>query len=112
MHSSLADWAWRHVQEGKAIDEAVDVEIKEPCYVDEMCHVFKLGLMCTESLPSRRPSMKEVVQILLRRSRSLMGYGEKLAGSEYDAAPLLKNSKRERDFKEEDDDDASFANIV
>ncbi|KAG6739705.1 hypothetical protein POTOM_057319 [Populus tomentosa] len=61
----LAEWAWRHMQEGKPIVDVLDEEIKEACYVDEMRDVFKLGVFCTSMLPSRRPNMKEVVQILL-----------------------------------------------
>ncbi|KAG6739700.1 hypothetical protein POTOM_057314 [Populus tomentosa] len=65
----LAEWAWRHMQEGKPIVDVLDEEIKEACYVDEMRDVFKLGVFCTSMLPSERPNMKEVVQILLGRNR-------------------------------------------
>ncbi|KAI9378416.1 hypothetical protein POPTR_018G088062v4 [Populus trichocarpa] len=65
----LAEWAWRHMQEGKPIVDVLDEEIKEPCYVDEMRDVFKLGVFCTSMLPSERPNMKDVVQILLGRNR-------------------------------------------
>ncbi|CAN6699396.1 unnamed protein product [Malus baccata var. baccata] len=91
-HTALAEWAWRHVQEENAIADALDQDVKKPCYLDEMCSVFKLGLSCTETLPASRPSMKVVLQILLRCSRPVIN-GEK---TEYFAAPLLKNSKRER----------------
>ncbi|XP_048423280.1 receptor-like protein kinase 5 [Pyrus x bretschneideri] len=91
-HTALAEWAWRHVHEENTIADALDQDVKEPCYLDEMCSVFKLGLSCTERLPASRPSMKVVLQILLRCSRPVIN-GEK---TEYVAAPLLKNSKRER----------------
>ncbi|XP_073262259.1 uncharacterized protein [Populus alba] len=65
----LAEWAWRHMQEGKPIVDVLDEEIKEACYVDEMRDVFELGVFCTSMLPSQRPNMKEVVQILLGRNR-------------------------------------------
>ncbi|KAI4350792.1 hypothetical protein L6164_005208 [Bauhinia variegata] len=93
-YSSLAEWAWRHVQVGNSAEDVLDEEIKEPSYVEEMCCVFKLGVMCTTTLPSSRPSMKEVVQILLRCSSPLL-YGEKNLRDYYDVVPLLKNSKRE-----------------
>ncbi|XP_021807145.1 receptor-like protein kinase HSL1 [Prunus avium] len=67
-HTSLAEWAWRHFQEDNPLVNALDQDIKEPCYLDEMCSVFKLGIYCTERLPSARPSMKEVLHILLRCS--------------------------------------------
>ncbi|KAL3566680.1 hypothetical protein D5086_032095, partial [Populus alba] len=46
-------------------------------------------------VPSARPHMKEVLQILHGRNHPLV-YGAKNNGSEYDSTPLLKNSKRER----------------
>ncbi|KAJ6673558.1 RECEPTOR KINASE-LIKE PROTEIN XA21 [Salix viminalis] len=78
------------MQEGKTIDGALDEEIKEPCYVDEMSNVFHLGVSCTSTVPSDRPQMKEVLQILQGRSRPLV-YGVKNTGREYDSTPLLKN---------------------
>ncbi|KAM1047000.1 hypothetical protein ACFX2C_026426 [Malus domestica] len=96
-HTALAEWAWRHFQEENAIADALDQDAKEPCYLDEMCSVFKLGLICTERLPASRPSMKEVLQMLLRCSRPVIN-SEK---TEYVADPLLKNSKRERIFEDE-----------
>ncbi|KAK3016479.1 hypothetical protein RJ639_007728 [Escallonia herrerae] len=94
-HTSLAEWAWRHVQDGNPVVDALDEEIKEPCYMHEMSSVFKLGIICTGTLPSTRPSMKEVLQVLLRCSHPLSS-GEKNVGSEVDSLPLLKNSKHER----------------
>ncbi|XP_059638246.1 receptor-like protein kinase 5 [Cornus florida] len=102
----LAGWAWHQLQEGKSIEDALDEEIKEPCYLEEMCGVFKLGINCTFTLPSTRPTMKEVLQILLRYKRG-MAFQENNGGGEYDAAPLLKNSKRERRLETDDDDLAS-----
>ncbi|KAJ7969533.1 Receptor-like protein kinase [Quillaja saponaria] len=94
-YSSLADWAWRHIQEGNSITDALDEEIREPCYLDEMCSVFRLGVICTGTLPSTRPSMKEVLQ-MLRQCCNPLVYGEKNVKGNYDVVPLLKNSKRER----------------
>ncbi|XP_028794274.1 receptor-like protein kinase 5 [Neltuma alba] len=100
-HSSLADWACRHVQLGGDVEEVLDDEIMEACYMDEICHVFKLGVMCTAILPAHRPSMKEVLQILLR-CRDPFGYGERSPGI-FDVVPLLKNSKRESRLDIDDD---------
>ena len=91
--------------------DILDEEIKEPSYLDEMCSVFLLGIRCTEKSPSRRPSMKEVVYVLLRCNHPIP-YREKLAGLEYDAAPLLKNSKRERLLEDDDDDGGGLATNV
>ncbi|KAM6583285.1 hypothetical protein CsatB_010287 [Cannabis sativa] len=71
-HSSLVEWAWRHVHEDKPIAEALDEEIREACYVEEMCCVFKIGIKCTQTQPSLRPSMKEVVKLLLKRTPTLV----------------------------------------
>lgn len=108
-HSSLAEWAWRHVREGKQIEEALDADVREPSCTEEMIWVFKVGIVCTESLPSSRPTMKKVVQLLLRCFRRSEN---KFAGLEYDAAPLLRNSKRERDLEEGGDDDEDHGFVV
>lgn len=59
-----------------------------------MCKVFKLGVMCTSTLPSSRPSMKEVLQVLLNCAE-FFGYGERNIEHNNDVVPLLRNSKRE-----------------
>ncbi|KAJ9688310.1 hypothetical protein PVL29_014150 [Vitis rotundifolia] len=88
-HTCLVEWAWQHIQEGKHTADALDKEIKEPCYLDEMSSVFKLGIICTGTLPSTRPSMRKVLKILLQYSNPQEVYGEKDTAREYDAAPLL-----------------------
>lgn len=65
-HINLAQWAWNHHEEGNPVVDAIDEEIKEACFLNEMSSMFKLGLICTSTIPSARPSMKEVLQILLR----------------------------------------------
>jgi len=65
-HTSLVQWAWRQIQESKPIVDALDEKVRELCYLDEMSCVFQLGIICTGTLPSSRPSMKEVLKILLR----------------------------------------------
>ncbi|XP_010519877.1 PREDICTED: receptor-like protein kinase 5 [Tarenaya hassleriana] len=67
-HMNLADWSWRHYRAGDPIQEAFDPDIRQdsPSHVEEMKRVFKLGLMCTSTLPHHRPSMKEVLHILLK----------------------------------------------
>ncbi|GMY36107.1 MDIS1-interacting receptor like kinase 1-like, partial [Fagus crenata] len=65
-HTSLAQWAWRRFQEGNPIVDALDEAVKEPDYLDEMSGVFNLGINCTNTESSDRPSMKKVLQILRR----------------------------------------------
>ncbi|XP_016503009.1 uncharacterized protein LOC107821115 isoform X2 [Nicotiana tabacum] len=62
---NLAQRAWKHVEEEELIEDALDEEIKGPANLKAMSEVFKLGLMCTNKVASTRPSMKEVVQVLL-----------------------------------------------
>ncbi|XP_030448291.2 receptor-like protein kinase 5 [Syzygium oleosum] len=88
----LADWARRHVQDGKPISDAIDEEIKDNSYLDEISNVFKLGIFCTATLPSTRPTMKEVLQLLLKCSDQLYNV-EKKSRHEFDVIPLLGNSK-------------------
>ncbi|KAL3744880.1 hypothetical protein ACJRO7_014053 [Eucalyptus globulus] len=88
----LADWARHHVQDGKPISDAIDEKIKGNSYLDEVSNVFKLGIFCTATLPSSRPTMKEVLQLLLKCSDQLHNV-EKKSRHNFDVAPLLGNSK-------------------
>ncbi|XP_009759980.1 receptor-like protein kinase 5 [Nicotiana sylvestris] len=106
--SCLADWAWRRIQQGYPIVNVLDEAIKEPQYLDEMSNVFKLGIFCTSTFPSSRPTMKQVLQILFQCNNTLV-YGEKKNETERDASPLLKNSRRERI---EDNDDVGFISLI
>ncbi|KAI3468175.1 hypothetical protein Pfo_024838 [Paulownia fortunei] len=91
-HTSLAEWAWKHYGEEKPIADALDEEIKEASYTEEMITVFKLGLICTNPLPASRPSMKDILQIL-HQCRSLECHEGKKTGNEYDTVPLLGDDK-------------------
>ncbi|KAF2285216.1 hypothetical protein GH714_039033 [Hevea brasiliensis] len=71
-NTCLADWARRHMNEGRPIVDALDKEIMESSCLDEMSFVFQLGVKCTNKLPSARPSMREVLQILLHYSHPLV----------------------------------------
>nr|GME03438.1 receptor-like protein kinase 5 [Ipomoea batatas] len=105
----LADWARQYVQEGKPIAEALDADIKKPQYLDEMQSVFKLGIFCTDTSPYRRPTMKEVLEILLKFKRQSPYAAGNINGSERDASPLLKHSGSGGSSESEDDE---FKSIV
>ncbi|XP_077217682.1 uncharacterized protein LOC143852164 [Tasmannia lanceolata] len=90
-NTCLTEWVWHNFQESDSITGVLDEEIKEPCHLDAMNTVLKVGLMCTGTLPSSRPTMKEVLQILLWCS-PLKAYGSKKANIEFDIAPLLHNT--------------------
>ncbi|KAK9079818.1 hypothetical protein SSX86_001491 [Deinandra increscens subsp. villosa] len=87
---NLAEWTWKHFSEGKStMEEALDPEIKQAnCYMEEISLVFKLGLICTSTLPSSRPSMKEVLEILRRCDNP--SSEERKVGEEIDVTPLLR----------------------
>ncbi|KAI0496495.1 hypothetical protein KFK09_022812 [Dendrobium nobile] len=68
-YGSLNKWARLHFQKGRKIIDAVDHRIRNPVHLDEIEMVLKLAIICTRTLPSTRPTMKEVLQILLRCDR-------------------------------------------
>ncbi|KAF8034303.1 hypothetical protein BT93_C0562 [Corymbia citriodora subsp. variegata] len=90
----LAGWAWYHIQNGEPISDAIDEEIKDDSYLDEISNVYMLGIVCTGEQPSTRPTMKEVVQILLKCSDPRYDVKKKFR-HRLEAAPLLGNSKNE-----------------
>ncbi|XP_034682712.1 receptor-like protein kinase HSL1 isoform X1 [Vitis riparia] len=87
-HMWLVEWAWDQFREGKTIEEVVDEEIKEQCDRAQVTTLFNVGLMCTTTLPSTRPTMKEVLEIL-RQCSPQEGHGRKK--KDHEAAPLLLN---------------------
>lgn len=95
---SLVEWAWEHFTEAKSLTDAFDEDIKEPRYAEEMANVFKLGLLCTSSLPSTRPSAKEIMQVLRRCCHS--GSTRRRVGNEFDIAPLLSDTRYVCSYKE------------
>ncbi|XP_010536218.1 PREDICTED: receptor-like protein kinase HSL1 [Tarenaya hassleriana] len=99
-HTNLADWSWRHYQSGNPIPDAFDPDIKEELssYIEEMTTVFKLGLMCTSTLPNHRPSMKEILRIL---HQSCLQEGSDLQkiGKEKQDTPLLISLSGRRESK-------------
>ncbi|XP_073031672.1 uncharacterized protein [Primulina eburnea] len=106
--TSLVEWTWRQIQEGKNLADAVDEDIKEAQYMDEIVCVLKLGIICTGSIPSNRPNMRDALQILLRCSQKSPPR-EKKNINEYDIAPLLHSRKPERSLEH---NDSLFASIV
>ncbi|KAK9065527.1 hypothetical protein SSX86_014928 [Deinandra increscens subsp. villosa] len=86
---NLAEWAWKRYEEGDPMVGVLDQSIKDPdTYIEEISMVFKLGLICTSTLPSSRPSMKDVLEILKRRHQ-LYYITEKMkqGREEFDVAP-------------------------
>jgi hypothetical protein len=65
----LAEWAWRRYQKGPPFNDVVDEHICDPAYMSDILSVFTLGVICTGENPPARPSMKEVLQHLIRWDR-------------------------------------------
>ncbi|XP_019191702.1 PREDICTED: receptor-like protein kinase 5 [Ipomoea nil] len=90
----LADWARQYFRARKPIADALDAVIKKPQYLyDEMQSVFELGILCTETSPLKRPTMKNVLQSLLK-FQPQSSYADNINGSERAASPLLKHTFR------------------
>ncbi|MBA0774009.1 hypothetical protein Gotri_009250, partial [Gossypium trilobum] len=89
---SLAEWAQRYYEQGNSIFDALAEDIKKACHLNQMCNVFKLGLCCTRTLPPLRPSMRDVLQILVQSAHPL-DYQSKSAEKEFDKAVLLQKLK-------------------
>ena len=88
-HGNLAEWARHHYQSGGSIPDAMDKSIRYAGYSDEIEVVFRLGVLCTGDLPSSRPAMKDVLQILLNCSEQTHQKSKTGRGLEYEEAPLL-----------------------
>ncbi|CAA0840432.1 Protein kinase family protein with leucine-rich repeat domain [Striga hermonthica] len=93
---SIVDWTWRHVREGRPVEDAIGEDIQGTVYLEEIATVLRLGLMCTSTFPSNRPAMNDVLQILLRCGQRLLS--EKTnTGNEHDVDPLLHSSSESGD---------------
>ncbi|KAM0908803.1 hypothetical protein ACQ4PT_015221 [Festuca glaucescens] len=88
-HGFLAEWARHLYQSRGSIPDATDSRIIYSGCSEEIEAVFRLGVMCTSASPSSRPSMKDVLQILLRCSEQTHQKGKTDPGREYEAAPFL-----------------------
>ncbi|KAL6845139.1 hypothetical protein ACP4OV_024634 [Aristida adscensionis] len=114
-HGSLAEWARRHYQSGGSIADATDKAIRYAGYSDEIEVVFRLGVMCTGDLPSSRPTMKDVLQILLKCSEKTDRKAKTEHTPEYDAAPLLlpqRGSRRKQLPNGGSEENSEFDSIV
>ncbi|TKW16694.1 hypothetical protein SEVIR_5G316100v4 [Setaria viridis] len=95
-HGCLADWARHHYQSGGSIPDATDKSIRYDGYSDEIEVVFRLGVLCTADMPSSRPTMNDVLQILVKCSEQTYHKGKTERGPEYEAALLPKRGSRRK----------------
>ncbi|ERN07995.1 hypothetical protein AMTR_s00012p00255000 [Amborella trichopoda] len=59
----LVDWVWECFKEGRLLDVA-DPRLEGCFEIEEMTMVLRLGLWCSHPVPTARPSMRQVCQIL------------------------------------------------
>uniref|UniRef100_A0A0D9WV85 non-specific serine/threonine protein kinase n=1 Tax=Leersia perrieri TaxID=77586 RepID=A0A0D9WV85_9ORYZ len=59
----LVDWVLMHWRNGSLTD-MVDKRLQNDYNADEACLALKLGLLCSHSLSSARPNMRQVMQFL------------------------------------------------
>ncbi|TVU51250.1 hypothetical protein EJB05_02661, partial [Eragrostis curvula] len=88
-HGCLAQWAWHHYQAGASVCDATDKCIRYAGYPGEIETVFRLGIQCTGKSPSSRPTMKDVLQILLKCSKQTDQKTREERAVEHEAAPLF-----------------------
>jgi kinase len=59
----LVAWVTAKVEQ-YGLESVLDQNLDEQ-FKDEMCMVLKIGLLCVSNLPTKRPSMRSVVMLLL-----------------------------------------------
>lgn len=58
-------WILTHLKDRQSILKLLDQEIASDTTRDEMIKVLKLAIVCTSKLPSLRPTMRQVVSMLV-----------------------------------------------
>jgi kinase len=64
----LVEWAWRRYKAGGPLRDVVDGSVR--AFEQDAVAVFVLGVICTGDDAASRPSMKQVLQQLLRYDRT------------------------------------------
>ena len=54
---------WKHHETGQLL-ELVDISLHGDFVAEEACRYLKVGLLCTQDMPTLRPSMSTVVKML------------------------------------------------
>lgn len=62
----LAEWASDQYKVGEPLYHAVDRNISDGPFLDDIVAVFKLGVICTGQEPKSRPSMQIVLEHLIQ----------------------------------------------
>ncbi|GJM90669.1 hypothetical protein PR202_ga06971 [Eleusine coracana subsp. coracana] len=68
----LVEWAWRRYKAGGPLQDVVDATVRDrdAAFVQDAVAVFVLGVICTGDDAASRPSMKQVLQQLVRYDRT------------------------------------------
>ena len=90
--SSLVDWAWKRLQDGEPVMGGLDRRIVEERNVEEMEVVYRLGIACTEAMAGERPTMRKVLQVLLRCEQKC----EEKEEEDGSPTPLLREATKSR----------------
>lgn len=69
-------WVSTHLNDKKDIVEVLDRRVSSHAE-DEMMKVLKIAFLCTTKLPSLRPTMREVVKMLIDADPCIVPTGEK-----------------------------------
>jgi serine/threonine protein kinase len=64
----LLNWVHGLIDKQDALQEILDSRIVD-CFKEEMASVLQVALLCTSALPSNRPSMRRVLEMLRGASR-------------------------------------------
>ncbi|XXG39502.1 hypothetical protein AAC387_Pa01g0446 [Persea americana] len=75
----IVNWVSTHLNDRKDIVELLDRKVSLH-NEDEMMKVLKVALLCTTKLPSVRPTMREVVKMLIDVDPCIVTTGEKNSG--------------------------------
>lgn len=82
----ITEWVLPLVYEGK-FSEIVDQKLKEEKVEEKLKKFVLVGVMCAQTDPEKRPTMSQVVEMLMNESKE--------KPSELEANPLFKNPYRE-----------------
>ncbi|XP_023742281.1 cysteine-rich receptor-like protein kinase 43 [Lactuca sativa] len=64
---NLLDWAYKLYKKGKSL-EILESKLYSSSDLDEVSACIKIGLLCTQSDPGQRPTMRRVVVMLTKKS--------------------------------------------
>ncbi|KAI5080979.1 hypothetical protein GOP47_0004162 [Adiantum capillus-veneris] len=63
----IVRWMWQILSEGQGLknEETLDARIAQGTAKEQMLQVLRIALLCTSAMPSQRPSMRHVLDMLL-----------------------------------------------